>query len=297
MVGPRAVACPHTAGAGWERAAGSSLPYVEEAKGFSLERRVTELGRRQPEDCGERLCRAYLLGPLRVTREDERIEGGWRRKALELLAYLAAHRRGAPKDQILEALWPWADPKTSQAALWRSVSHLRSRLRGPEGHTVRFIERVDDLYRLDLNRIWVDAIAFEAAVRRAELVSDPLPLIRTACDLYRGEFCEGRYYSWATPVQERMRNLFVRAAGKLTAWLEERGDWASALATLDRAIGSDPYNEVLYRHAMRLEAARGRRDLVARRFRRLRRLLLDELELEPAAETILSLERLVEQKR
>lgn len=130
-----------------------------------------------------------------------------------------------------------------------------------------------------------------------EVVSDPLPLIQRACDLYRGQFCEGRYYSWATSVQERMRDLFVGAAARLAAWLEGRCDWFAALALLDKAIDADPYNEGLYRHAMRIEAARGRRDLVIRRYRRLRKLLISDLEIEPATETMLSLERLVESSR
>ncbi len=239
-------------------------------------------------------CRAYLLGSLKVTRGGQRIEGGWRRKSLELLAYLAAHRRGAPKDQILEALWPWADPKTSQTALWHSISHLRSRLRGPSDYKVRFVERVDDLYRLDTKSIWIDAFAFEAAIRRARLSSDPLPLLQTACDLYRGEFCESCYYNWATLAQGRLRDLFIRTASKLAAGLEERREWEAALAALDKTISSDPYNERLYRQAMRIEALRDRRDLAIQRFRRLKRLLLEDLGLEPSPETTWAMGRLLE---
>lgn len=230
-------------------------------------------------------CEVHLFGPIRIVREGVLIEGGWRRKALELLAFLAVHPSGVAKDQILEALWPEGDPRETQRHLWHSVSHLRRRLGGP-GNSLRLIIKRDDSYRLDLKKVWVDVAEFESAVRQAEGSSAAAECLRIACEIYEGEFCEGRYFGWATLATEMLKGLFTTAAQRLSVHLEERGELERALLLLDRALVVDPYDEDLCRRAMALEARRGRRDQVVRRFRRVRRLLLADLGVEPSSESV-----------
>lgn len=230
------------------------------------------------------VCAVHLFGPIRIVRWGVLIEGGWRRKALELLAFLAVHPSGAAKDQILEALWPEGDPKETQRYLWHSVSHLRRRLGGP-GNALRLISKTDDSYRLDLGRVWIDVAAFESALRQAEDPSAAAECLGAACDIYKGEFCEGRYFGWATLATERLKALFTDAAKELSAHFEEGGDVERALLLLDRALKVDPYDEDACRRAMTLEARRGRHDRVVRRFRRQRRRFLTDLGVEPSPET------------
>lgn len=202
----------------------------------------------------------YLLGPMRFERGGRPVEGGWRRKSLELLAYLAVHPRGVARDQILEALWPDGDPRVTQRYLWHSASYLRSRLRGA-GVDVRVVTpKIDDLYRLNFGAVWVDVQAFEQSIQQSRIVSDPTSLV-FACDIYKGEFCEGRYFGWATLVRERLRSQFIEASRKLAVRFEQGDELEGALIVLDRALASDPYDEELARRAMRLEADLGRRDL------------------------------------
>lgn len=240
------------------------------------------------------VCEVHLFGPVRIARQGVLIEGGWRRKALELLAFLAVHPSGAAKDQILEALWPEGDPKETQRYLWHSVSHLRRRLGGP-GNAIRLISKTDDSYRLDLGRVWVDVAKFESAVRQAEESSVAADGLGTACDIYKGEFCEGRYFGWATLATERLKALFTATAKELSARLEEGGEVERALLLLDRALSVDPYDEDLCRRAMALEAQRGRRDQIVRRFRKVRRLLLTDFGVEPSSESESTFEALIGQ--
>ncbi len=226
----------------------------------------------------------YLLGPLRIFRDGHPVEGGWRRKSLELLAYLAAHPRGAARDQVLEALWPGADPKVSQSNLWHSASHLRCRLRRP-GDNARIVQKIDDRYRMDFAHVWVDVVAFEEAIRRSRDSGNRGALLEVACSLYRGEYCEGWYYGWAALVIERYQGLFVQAAKDWALLLQASDQVDEALQLLDRALAADPYDEELYRQAMVLENGRGRADLVARRYRLLRRLMIEELGIEPSMQT------------
>lgn len=238
------------------------------------------------------VCAVHLFGPIRIVKEGVLVEGGWRRKALELLAFLAVHPSGVAKDQILEALWPEGDPRETQRYLWHSVSHLRRRLGGP-WNALRLISKTDDSYRLDLGKVWVDVAAFESAMRQAEDSFVAAECLRAACDIYKGEFCEGRYFGWATLMTERFKARFTAAAKELSRHLEEGGEVERALPLLDRALDVDPYDEELCRRAMTLEARRGRIDQVVRRFRRVRRLLLADLGVEPSPETVLAFRDLV----
>ncbi|MGH2708072.1 MAG: bacterial transcriptional activator domain-containing protein [Actinomycetota bacterium] len=134
--------------------------------------------------------------------------------------------------------------------------------------------------------------AFEDAIHRSGNAEDPRAALELACGLYQGEFCEGHYYSWAPPVIERYQGLFARAAKRLALLLGASGRIEEALVLLDRAIACDPYDEEVYRQAILLEGRRGRHDLVSRRYRRLRRVLLQDLDTQPSMETVEVLQRL-----
>lgn len=230
-------------------------------------------------------CSLSLLGPIQIFVAGKIVEGGWRRKSLELLAYLSIRPRGASRDQILEALWPGGDPKLTQRYLWQSVSQVHQRLGRGEDHS-RIIQKVDDSYRLDLAKLWVDIVAFEAAVNRSSRAEDAEDFLSFACSLYKGEFCEGRYFSWATRDIERLRSACIDAVRQLATLLEVREKKEQALLLLDMAIALDPYDEDLYRRAILLEAELGRRDRLVRRFRKLRRLMIEDLGLEPSPATL-----------
>lgn len=242
-------------------------------------------------DPSKALAQVFLLGPIRIFRGGRRLEGGWRRKSLELLAYLAVHRDGVAKDQILEALWPETDPAASQRYFWQSASYLRCRLRG-EAVDRQILWQTDDLYRLDRATVWIDANEFENALALCTCASDRERLLRFACDIYKGEFCEGNYYHWSTLIAENFRKKFASVASVLTRLLAERGGLESSLRLLDRGIEIDPYNEDLCRLSIELAAANGRIDLGVRRFRRLRRMLLLDLGVEPSMRTMAVFERL-----
>lgn len=224
----------------------------------------------------------FLLGPIRVFRGGQLVRGGWRTKTLELLAFLGVHPHGAAKDQILEALWPERDPRQTQKYLWRTVSDLRCRLRGPS--PMRIVIKEGDAYRLDLRDVWVDALAFEAAACKGHR-AESVPCLYFACDIYKGEFCEGRYFTWSSLMRERLTLMFIQSARALACSLGAEGKPAEAVTILDKATYADPFDEDLCRMAMVLDARLGRVDRAARRWRRLRRLFLEEFRAEPSDAT------------
>jgi len=208
---------------------------------------------------------------------------GWKAKGRELLAYLVAHLAGAAKDRIIEELWPGIELGQGVARFDRAASLIRSRARGTESAHM-FLERIGDSYRLERSAWWVDAWEFEQLIgeaRRSEDQADSVTKLRNAVALYRGEFCDDQYFSWAEPIRERYRSLFVEGSARLADLLTEASEHEEALLVLDRAIVADPVCEDLSRRAMAIEAALGRRAAAVSRYRKLESVLDEELGVEP----------------
>ena len=228
------------------------------------------------------------LGTYEISRAGRPMPKGWKAKGRELVAYLVAHPAGAPKERIIEELWPGIDPKQGGARFDRYATLVRAQARGTEDSRM-YVERVgDSSYRLEGEAWWVDAWEFERLVRDAERsadVAEAVTKLRNALALYGGEFCDDAYYPWLEGVRERFRNLFTEACGRLADLLSAAGEHEEALSVLDRAIKTDPVCEDLVRRAMAIEAALGRRAVALARYRKLEATLDEQLGVEPDPET------------
>ncbi|HLF99345.1 MAG TPA: hypothetical protein VI916_02665, partial [Acidimicrobiia bacterium] len=103
-----------------------------------------------------------VLGPVGVRGAASAFD---RRKALELVAYLALHRRGAEADVLSEALWPdrLASPRTLHGV---ATVARRALGPGPSGEPLLPHAGPESHYRLD-PAVAVDSERFSALVRKA----------------------------------------------------------------------------------------------------------------------------------
>jgi len=252
---------------------------------------------REPPEPPSDVPAVRCLGPLEISRSGTVLATRWRAKSRELLAYLVAHPAGAAKERIFEELWPEIEPGQGVARFDRAASQVRTQVRGT-GSSRAFLERVGDSYRLEKEAWWVDAWEFERLVReavRSEEVAEGVAKLRDAVELYRGEFCDDQYFSWAEPIRERFRSLFVEASARLADLLSGAGEHEEALSVLDRAIKTDPVCEDLTRRAMVIEVSVGRRAAALSRYRKLEVVLEEELGVEPDPETQALVRQLVPQ--
>lgn len=228
------------------------------------------------------------LGPFEISRGDAPMRTGWKSKGRELLAYLVANPSGAPKERIIDELWPEVDPKTAAARFDRYATLVRSLARGTEDSQM-YVERVgESSYRLEQGAWWVDAWEFGSLVADAEHCDNAdqaMDGFRDALALYRGEFCDDAYYPWLEGIRERFRNLFVEASARFAYLLSDAGEHDEALVVLGRAISADPVCEDLVRRAMAVEAILGRRAAALARYRRFEAALDEQLGVEPDPET------------
>ncbi len=239
------------------------------------------------------------LGAYEISRGSKALPTGWKAKGRELVAYLVANPAGAPKERIIEELWPGIDPKQGSARFDRYATLVRAQARGTEDSRM-YVERVgDSSYRLEGETWWVDAWEVERLVKDAERtpdVSEAVARLRDAILLYGGEFCDDAYYPWLEGVRERFRNLFTGACGRLADLLSGAREHEEAISVLDRAIEADPVCEDLVRRAMAIEAALGRRAAALARYRKLETTLDEQLGVEPDPETQGLVRRLVRPK-
>ena len=221
-----------------------------------------------------------LLGPLEIPSTAHR-----RRRAPgpahELVAYLALHPDGASRDELLEALWPNQNPARSEQRFWQASKEARKLLDGG-------IVRDSGRYRLDRDRVDVDADALERLLAQADDAGDELAeqeLLEQALALFRGDPLEGCDFRWAAgPVRRlaaRRIELVERAARARLA----NGDARGALDAAEAGIAADELNERFWQVALEAEAASGAREAVTQRYDELVRILDKRLGLKPGTET------------
>jgi DNA-binding SARP family transcriptional activator len=136
--------------------------------------------------------RVCVLGPLTVSGGHSGSHG-LRATALELLSYLAIHRSGASRDQLLEALWPDQDPQKTRSRLYQATRDAR-RLVGKDA-----IITTKGRYILDRALVAVDIDELEEILTAAERSPDEharIAQLEKALALFRDEPLAGADYYW-----------------------------------------------------------------------------------------------------
>ncbi|WP_304519587.1 BTAD domain-containing putative transcriptional regulator [Actinoplanes aureus] len=215
-----------------------------------------------------------------------------RRKALELLVYLAVHDGSATVEAILDDLLPDAPASKAPERLHTYVSDLRAVMRRIGGPAT-YLTHPHQRYSLNHDAIDIDLWRMRTAIREAHQATDPqqrIDALQRAVDCYRGPLADGAHYEWAEPYREAIRQQALDAHLALADAITD--DPAAQARTLEAAISHSPYSEQLYQQAMRARAALGHLDAI----RTLRRALdraLAEIDAEASDETITLADQLI----
>jgi predicted ATPase/DNA-binding SARP family transcriptional activator len=235
--------------------------------------------RGQDRGMSERLS-VEVLGPLRVCDaqgHDITPDGHLQRRLLALLVLRRGHI--VSTDTAIDALWPGAPPRDPVAALQNHLFRLRRAL--PAG----LIESIGDGYRLDASLIEVDADHLVALVAAGE--TDDAPDAPTTLDAIL-ERWHGPAYAELDEVDDaqaestRLDELRVRALEARSERRLDRGDTDGLVAELAALADAEPLRERPRALLMRALAATGRQVEALRVYDDFRRLLSDELGIEPS---------------
>ena len=231
------------------------------------------------------LLRVGLLGGF--TLQDARGERGLPASthARSLLAFLFLNApRQYPRSVLAALLSPDASEETARRTLNQSLWYIRSSLPG--------------LLRSDPGSVGlspeyplvIDALEFEKQLQQDPADEfQPLSAIRrlkAAVDLYKGDLLDGVYEDWVLADRERLRELYIQALEHLSLALKSMLDYEQALKHALRLVQIDPLRENAHREVMRLHHILGHKEAALKQYEDCRRLLQDELGLEPEPETI-----------
>jgi DNA-binding SARP family transcriptional activator len=222
-----------------------------------------------------------VLGPLEVV-DDGRPVRLERRLSRALLAFLLLHANElVSSDRLIDELWGAEAPRTATASLQNYVSRLRKALGAdvlvsrPGGYLLRVDPERFDLARFD--RLVAEAHA-SPATERAEL-------LRSALALWRGPPLEDLVF------EEFAQAEIAQLADRRLAATEERIDaelelglGAELVDELETLIAAHPLRERPHRQLMLALYRAGRQADALAAYQEARRMLGDELGLEPGEE-------------
>ncbi len=234
-----------------------------------------------------------VLGGFSLSRASYRLrEDDWagrRPAAQRLVRYLLANRGSAvTEDDLFEAFWPDREASAARRSLQVTVSSARAAL-DPPGTDETVLVVADRTYRLELaDGDVVDAAEFDSAAREALSAEGDrrLRLLEAAAVRWTGEpLPEDRYEPWATPWRERLIDLEREVLGALADARSAAGDLAGAVDAARSGVELDPRDEAAHRRLITLYSRTGRRGHALSQYAACRRALIDELGIEPSAET------------
>ena len=223
--------------------------------------------------------RIHVFGRLRLFVDGVEIALVVPPRTVPLLAYLAlAAGKRVDRDALAAAFWPDITDRDARANVRRHLHYLTQAL-DSFGLPADLIERFGHAaLRLDPERVWVDALAFEAAVREDRLDE--------AVRLYVADVLEPLGdEEWVNAIQARFRDLYLHALQLLIEHASKTGEHVRAIGAVRRALTLDPYHEGLMCTLMRLQRELGDRRGLDAEYRSFVRLLAADLGTEPLAET------------
>jgi DNA-binding SARP family transcriptional activator/tetratricopeptide (TPR) repeat protein len=226
-----------------------------------------------------------LLGPIRVLDDTGERPVAGRQQAL--LGLLAIESPGVVSaDRLVEAVWPDGLPRNPANALQGRVSQLRKAL-ARDGESP--IAQRGSGYALELDAGSIDARRFEelaTAGHHALQAADPATaaaLLGEAVSLWRGDALEGfANEPWAVAEAARLEELRLGAVEDRLAASLELGEHDRLVPQLEAFVHRHPLRERL-RGQLMLALYRSARQADALEvFQQGRRLLLDELGIDPS---------------
>lgn len=235
-----------------------------------------------------------ILGPCELAAGGSPVPLGSLKQRMLLASLVAELNRPVPVDRLVAALWGDGPPAAVETTLRSLVSRLRRVLASiPPGQGEAPIEIIgqDAAYLLRADPGCVDAHRFEedvAAGRRALSAGDPLEAsrcFRAGLARWRGPaLTELADVEGARPEANRLEEARVAALEYLADAELAAGDPPAAQATMESVVADHPLREAAWGRLMLALYRQGRQADALRVYQRARRMLVEELGVEPGPE-------------
>ena len=223
------------------------------------------------------MLRLHLLGAFELAIGDRSIDRLYSDRTRALLAYLAVeadrpHRRG----ELATLLWPDVEAKKARQNLRQTLRRLQLAIDNAAANPpFLMVTRQTVQFNLAANQ-WVDV----AAVRNGDVMA------------YRGGLLQQLYIAdsdlfnnWATIQREALHREVLAQLRELGRESAETENFRQAILYAQKQVEIDPWREEAYRDWIRYLLADGQTQEAQRVYERCCRVLLEELGVEPTAET------------
>jgi predicted ATPase/DNA-binding SARP family transcriptional activator len=242
-----------------------------------------------------------VLGPLQVSIAGKRVTELESVKYRALLAYLVVEAdRPHRRESLVGLLWPDYLEESARHNLRQALFKIRVALNDTSATPPFFLVTRDKIqfnqqcdYSLDVERFnHYFFIGKENLPPYKEASSIYVSNLEEAIKLYRGEFLQqlmvddsSEFQDWLLVQRENYHQRVLEAHDYLANYYEMQADYRSEQRHASRQLELDPWREEAHRQLMRALALDGQRSAALVQYETCKRILAEELDAEPAAET------------
>lgn len=167
-----------------------------------------------------------------------------RRKAAALLMYLISRPQlTATREQVIDDLWPDADPEAGANSLNQTLYFLRRDIDPwyDDAGSPNYVTYESEILWLDRHLVVADSTRFAAAAAAAQGVPDDVDAAMTVLSAYGGRFApEFEYEEWALAWRDQLHASFLALAQSCIERLAATGRMHDALHQCQRTLELDP---------------------------------------------------------
>ena len=237
--------------------------------------------------------RISLLGPIQVMVSGTPVTGFKSNKVRALLAYLAMEADKPHRRQFLAGLlWPNWPEREALSNLRYALSDLRRAIGDRQATPPFLIISRSSIQFNTTSDYCLDASSFINSTRTEKSAPTFIEEQEKAVGLYRGSFLEGfsvddspAFDEWTLLTRERLAQQASVTLHTLADFYEERGEYEKAQSHAWRHLELEPWAESAHQLLMRVMALSGQRSTALAQYETCRKLLKEELDVEPSEET------------
>lgn len=240
-----------------------------------------------------------LMGPFQVTLNGVPATGFESDKARALLVYLVVEsERPHTREKLAGLFWPDWPEDLARRNLRHGLSNLRKAI-GDRQASPPFLQITRQMIQFNMaSDYWLDVAVFKLIVD--QLPSHPklsesrlIIQLEEAVKLYRGPFLDGfslkgsaAFEEWLLLSREQLQRKMLTTLAQISGYYERYGEYKAACDYAWRQVELEPWREEGHQQLMRLLALNGQRSKALAQYDTCRRLLAEEIGVEPAVETL-----------
>ncbi len=230
------------------------------------------------------MIEAQLLGTFKLVQNDTLLTLPTLTPSRTLLAYLLVdHAQPRTRSQLAYLLAPDSPEDRARRTLSQALWDVRRVL--PDDFIVADRDTIkictDVLVTTDLAQF----NQLSAGGSEDILSQEQADNLRQAVSVYAGDLLAEFYDDWIIPLREAAFERYLQSLRRLMDWDKRHGAYPEALNTALQLLQADPLREAIHREIMRLYVALDRPEAALQQYETCKAVLLDELAVEPDAET------------